>query len=226
MEKDGRRILKGISLEVAPGTIVAVLGPNGSGKTTLLRAIMGDPGFEVHGKILLDGENITELPPHERARRGIFLAFQSPPEIDGVTLATLVTRAAGRERDPKAFSELAQLANRLGLPPSYLSRPVNVGFSGGERKRSELLQALFLKPKYVLLDEIDSGVDLAGLRTIASAIDELRKSGAGIVLVSHNPKLFDYLRPDRVVLLRDGEIVDSDSGEHLERFLASLEGGQ
>ncbi len=224
--KDGREILHGVSLDVRPGSVVTVLGPNGSGKTTLLRAIMGDPSLSVSGKIEVDGEDISGLPPHGRARRGLFLAFQSPPEVDGVTLATLLTRATGRERDPRAFAELAQLAAKLGLPPAYLSRPVNVGFSGGERKRSELLQALFLRPKYVLLDEIDSGVDLAGLRVIASTINELRDSGAGIVLVSHNPRLFDYVRPDTVVLLRDGRIVDSGTADELNRFLAALEGSQ
>lgn len=216
-EKD---VLKGVSLRVAPGELVVLLGPNGSGKSTLLRTVMGDPRCRVvSGRVLLGGEDITGLPPDERARKGLFLAFQSPPEIDGVTLASLLLRASGRERDVRAFSELTSLASRVGLNPSYLSRPLNVGFSGGERKRSELLQALFLDRKYLLLDEVDSGVDVDGLRTIADILNDLRSSGKGILLVSHNPHILDYLSVDRVLVMRDGRIVRSGGPEILGSVL-------
>ncbi len=218
---EGTEILKGVTLSVEPGQLVVLLGPNGSGKSSLVRAVAGDPRYEVAaGKIFLDGDEITKLPPDERARRGLFLAFQSPPEIDGVTIATLLLRASGRERDPRAFSELVQLASRVGLDPSYLSRPVNLGFSGGERKRSELLQALFLDRRYILLDEIDSGVDVNGLRLFANIINELRDSGKGILLISHNPHILDYLHVDHVHVMRGGRILRSGGPEILKEIVA------
>lgn len=221
VQVDGKDVLHGVSAYLRPGELVVLVGPNGSGKSSLVRTIMGDPRYEVvSGKILLDGEDITRLSPDERARKGIFLAFQSPPGIDGVTLASLLLRASGKERDVRAFSELTSLASRVGLDPSYLSRPVNVGFSGGERKRSELLQALFLDRNYLLLDEIDSGVDIDGLRLMAGIINDLRNSGKGILLISHNPHILDYLTIDRVLVMRDGRIWRSGGPEILETVLA------
>ena len=216
-----KEILRGVSLSVKPGELVVLLGPNGSGKSSLVRTVAGDPRYEVTGgKIVLDGEDVTSLSPDERAKRGLFLAFQSPPEIEGVTLATLLLRASGRERDPRAFAELAQLATRVGLDPSYLSRSLNVGFSGGERKRSELLQALFLDKKYVLLDEIDSGVDVDGLKLFAGIINDLRKGGKGILLISHNPHILDYVHVDRAYVMRDGRIIRSGGPEVLKEVLS------
>ena len=218
---EDKEILRGVSLAVEPGELVVLLGPNGSGKSSLVRTVAGDPRYEVvSGNIFLDGDDITRLSPNDRARKGLFLAFQSPPEIEGVTLATLLLRASGRERDPKAFAELAQLAPRVGLDPSYLSRPLNVGFSGGERKRSELLQALFLDKKYVLLDEIDSGVDVDGLKLFAGIINDLRASGKGILLISHNPHILDYVHVDRVYVMRDGRILRSGGPEVLKSVLS------
>ena len=218
---EDKEILRGVSLAVEPGELVVLLGPNGSGKSSLVRTVAGDPRYEVvSGNIFLDGDDITRLSPNDRARKGLFLAFQSPPEIEGVTLATLLLRASGRERDPKAFAELAQLAPRVGLDPSYLSRPLNVGFSGGERKRSELLQALFLDKKYVLLDEIDSGVDVDGLKLFAGIINDLRASGKGILLISHNPHILDYVHVDRVYVMRDGRILRSGGPEILKSVLS------
>jgi len=218
---DDKEILRGVSLQLEPGKLVVLVGPNGSGKSSLVRTIAGDPRYEVtSGQILLDGEVATTLSPEERAERGIFLAFQSPPELEGVTLTTLLLRAAGRDRDPRAFSELLQLARRVGLDPSYLSRPVNLGFSGGERKRSELLQAIFLDRKYILLDEIDSGVDINGLRLFADIINNLRASGKGILLISHNPHILDYLTVDVVHEMRDGRILRSGGVEILKDIVS------
>ncbi len=219
-EVDGKRVLEGVSLSVGPGDLVVLVGPNGSGKSSLLRTIMGDPRYEVtDGDILLDGESVLGFSPYERAKKGLFLAFQSPPEFDGVTLATVLLRASGRERDPRAFSELARIATRVGLDPSYLSRPLNKGFSGGERKRSELLQAMFLGRKCLLLDEIDSGVDVDGLKAIAEIIGDLVSSGKGVLLVSHSPALLKLLRPNRVYVLRDGRIVRSGGSDVLKDVL-------
>ncbi|HIQ09922.1 MAG TPA: Fe-S cluster assembly ATPase SufC [Euryarchaeota archaeon] len=216
----GKRVLQGVSLQVSPGELVALVGPNGSGKSTLLRTIMGDPRCAVvSGRIYLDGEDITGLPPSERAKRGLFLAFQSPPEIEGVTLATLLLKASGRERDATAFPDLEKVASRVGLDPSYLSRSVNVGFSGGERKRSELLQALFLDRKYLLLDEVDSGVDVGGLKKFADILGDLRGTGKGIVLVTHNPDILSSVTVDRVAVMRGGKIVREGGPEVLEAVM-------
>ena len=221
-EVDGKPVLRGVSLKVAPGELALVVGPNGSGKSSLLRTVAGDPRYRVtSGDVLLNDESILGLSPDERAKKGLFLAFQAPPEFEGVTLATVLLRAAGRERDPRAFSELAALAAKVGLDPSYLSRPLNKGFSGGERKRSELLQALFLGRDYLLLDEIDSGVDLEGLRRIAGIIDELVSAGKAVLLVSHNPALLDLIRPDSVYVLKDGALTRSGGPEILEDVLRS-----
>ncbi len=221
-EVDGKPVLRGVSIKVAPGELALVVGPNGSGKSSLLRTVAGDPRYHVtSGDVLLNGESILGISPDERAKKGLFLAFQAPPEFEGVTLATVLLRAAGRERDPRAFSELAALAAKVGLDPSYLSRPLNKGFSGGERKRSELLQALFLGRDYLLLDEIDSGVDLEGLRRVAGIIDELVSAGKAVLLVSHNPALLDLIRPDSVYVLKDGALARSGGPEILEDVLRS-----
>ncbi len=219
-EVDGKRVLDGVSLSVQPGKLAVLVGPNGSGKSSLLRTVMGDPRYSVvGGDVLVDGSSILSLSPDERAKRGLFLAFQSPPEFDGVTLATVLLRASGRERDPRAFAELASLASRVGLDPSYLSRPLNKGFSGGERKRSELLQAMFLGRRCLMLDEIDSGVDVDGLRSIARIIADLLSSGKGILLVSHSPSLLRLIRPDVVYVMRSGRIVRSGGMEVVEDIL-------
>lgn len=223
VEVDGRRVLNGVSLGVSPGELVVILGPNGSGKSTLLHTVMGDPRFTVvSGKILLDGEDICSLSPDERAKRGLFLAFQSPPDIQGITLASLLLRASDRERDPGAFSDLVDLTSYVGLDQSHLSRSLNMGFSGGERKRSELLQASFLDRKYLLLDEVDSGVDAEGLRRFASILEDFRASGKGIILVSHNPTILDFLTVDRVVVLKAGKILHAGGPELID---ATLRGG-
>jgi len=168
------------------------------------------------------GQLVVLLGPNGSGKSSLVRTVAGDPhyEVTAVTIATLLLRASGRERDPKAFAELVQLTRRVGLDPSYLSRPVNLGFSGGERKRSELLQVMFLGRKYVLLDEIDSGVDVNGLRLFASIINELRDSGKGILLISHNPHILDYLHVDRVYVMQNGRILRSGGSEILEDIVS------
>jgi Fe-S cluster assembly ATP-binding protein len=219
---EGRRILSGVTLKVDKGRVLAVMGPNGSGKTSLLYTIMGHPRYKVvDGDILLDGESIRELPPHERARRGVMLGFQNPVEVPGVKLSTLMLAAWNKlsgksdllKLDPRFSSEVEKLREVVGLAREFLYREVNVGFSGGERKRSEVLQLLALKPRYVLLDEPDSGLDVDGVRTIARAVDMMRDEGRGILLVTHYARILEYVEPDEVVVLVGGRVVDRGGPE-------------
>ncbi len=213
-EVDGREVLRGVSLSLEPGKVVALVGPNGSGKSSLARVIMGDPRFRIiSGRVILEGEDITDLPPEERARRGLFLAFQSPPDLD-VPLSRLLLAASGRE-DPRAFSEMVDAARRVGLDPAYLSRPANKGFSGGERKRSEVLQAIFLGRRYIIFDEVDSGLDVEGQRRMAEIIRDLASAGRAILLISHNPAFVRLVSPVRVHVMENGRIVKSGGTEVL-----------
>jgi Fe-S cluster assembly ATP-binding protein len=199
---EGRRVLRGVSLEVKPGEVHAVMGPNGSGKSTLAYTIAGRPGYEVvSGDILLEGESIVGLEPEERALRGVFLGFQEPPPLPGVRLSTLIAAATNkrlgvdnlsRAADPRVFRRLVEALQRVGLSPEYAQRELHVGFSGGEKKRAEMLQALLVDPKVVILDEPDSGLDVDGVRKIAELIRNLRDKGKAILLITHYPRLFNY----------------------------------
>ncbi len=209
---EGKEIVKGVDLEVEKGEIVVLMGPNGSGKSSLLRAIMGDERLEVEGRIELDGEDITELPTEERARKGLFLVFQSPPELEGVSMIELLSKYGRDDR------RLEHIAMDLGLKGDYIRRSVNKGFSGGERKRSELLQALFVRPKYALLDEPDSGVDVEGMRVMARFINELKYT-SGVLLVSHNPLSLEHVDVDRVYVMVDGEIVNEGDRSLVDRIV-------
>ena len=213
-------ILHNVNLEASPGELHAIMGPNGSGKTTLANTIAGRPGYDVvEGKIILDGEDITRLEPEERSLKGVFLGFQEPPPLPGVRLATLITAAKNKRmgsesitvaKDPKIYAELIQTLRRVGIPPSYASRELHVGFSGGEKKRVELAQALLLKPKLVILDEPDSGLDVDGVKLIAKIIDELRKSGSTVLVITHYARLFHHVEPNRVTVLYKGRVAVSD----------------
>ena len=204
----GQPILRGVSLALEKGKVHALMGPNGSGKSTLAFALAGHPAYRVdRGKIILAGENITDLPPHERAKKGLFLAFQYPPEVEGVRLREFMRLACGdqghgfcefRDLYPRALKRLAM--EELG------DRELNVGFSGGEKKRSELLQAWLLKPKVALLDEPDSGVDVDAVRLIADAIRELAESGAAVLIITHYPRILEHVAPARVFVLEEGRI--------------------
>ncbi|WP_317895345.1 Fe-S cluster assembly ATPase SufC [Pyrofollis japonicus] len=208
---DGKEVVKGVSLSFSKPGIYVIMGPNGAGKSSLVNAIMGHQGYVVEGRIVLNGEDITKLPTHEKARKGITLAVQMPIEIEGVRVAEILTRIIKRFRGITKSEEASRLARELlsivGLPEDFLYRYFMVGMSGGERKRLELVRVIAQKPKVALLDEPDSGVDVESMPLIARAIKKLRDEGAIVILISHQPRLFEYLEPDEVYVMYDGRIV-------------------
>jgi len=215
----GQAVLRGVSLEVHAGEVHAIMGPNGSGKSTLAHVLTGRPGYEiVSGSVRFQGRDLLDLAPEQRARAGLFLGFQYPVEIPGVNNAYLLKaalNAARRERGQSeldAFDFLALVREKMQLmrmDESFLSRGVNEGFSGGERKRNEILQMLVLEPTLALLDETDSGLDIDALKLVAHGIDTLRAPSRAIVLVTHYQRLLDYIVPDQVHVLAQGRIVRS-----------------
>jgi Fe-S cluster assembly ATP-binding protein len=216
---EGKEIIKGVSLDLRPGETIALMGPNGSGKSTLANAIMGHPSYEITaGRIFLQGEEITHLPPFERARRGLFLGFQYPVSVPGVTVATFLLTALGavrgREVPVREFrKELMEQMKALEVDPSFAGRYLNDGFSGGEKKRLEILQMAMLKPRVALLDETDSGLDIDALRVVAEGIKRAAGPETGVLLVTHYQRILNYLEPDRVHVLMDGRIVRSGGPE-------------
>ena len=210
-------ILRGLSLSVPKGEVHAIMGPNGSGKSTLAKIIAGHPDYTVtSGAVLMDGENILELEPDERARKGIFLAFQYPSEIPGVTIANFL-RAAVQARMPEGeeleaveyYQRLYEKMDMLEMPRAFTSRSVNEGFSGGEKKRNEILQMAMLEPTYAVLDETDSGLDIDALKIVANGVNALRGPKLGVLLITHYQRLLDYIVPDHVHVMVQGRIVRS-----------------
>ena len=215
----GGEILRGLSLSINPGEIHAIMGPNGSGKSTLAQVIAGNDAYEVSGgSITYDGKDLLDLEPEERARRGIFLGFQYPVEIPGVNNAYLLKAALNAKRkhaglvEVDAF-EFLKLAKEkmalLDMDPKFLNRGVNEGFSGGEKKRNEVLQMAMLEPRLAVLDETDSGLDIDALRAVAEGVNALRHPERAIVLVTHYQRMLDYVEPDFVHVLSNGRIVRS-----------------
>ena len=211
---DGLQILKGIDLELESGRIHALMGPNGSGKSTLSNVIMGHPSYEVTGgDIVVDGTSILEMPPDERARLGLFLAFQYPVEIPGVTVGRFLKRAneirfAGT--GTKGFiKELRAGMDFLEMDQQFINRYLNEGFSGGEKKRMEILQMLLLKPSFAVMDETDSGLDIDALKVVAKGINRLREPGFGALIITHYQRILDYVKPDRVHIMYNGRVVTS-----------------
>ena len=216
---DGKEILSGVTLAVRPGEVHAIMGPNGSGKSTLAHVLAGRPGYEITaGKILYEGRDLLALAPEERAREGVFLGFQYPVEIPGVNNVYLLKAALNAVRKHRgleevdAFEFLGMVRDRMKLmhiEESFLSRGVNEGFSGGEKKRNEILQMLVLEPRLAILDETDSGLDIDALKLVANGVNTLRSPERAIVLVTHYQRLLDYIVPDHVHVLVRGRIARS-----------------
>jgi Fe-S cluster assembly ATP-binding protein len=222
-------ILRGINLSVKKGEIHAIMGPNGSGKSTLARALAGHPEIEVTGgTVTYNGKDLIELSPEDRAREGVFMAFQYPVEIPGVNNAYFLKAAINAQRKHRGLPELDAMefmalvkekAKILHLDPTLLSRPVNEGFSGGEKKRNEIFQMAVLEPKLAVLDETDSGLDIDALRTVAEGVNAMRSPERAIIVITHYQRLLNYIEPDFVHVLQDGRIVRSggkDLALHLE----------
>ncbi len=212
-----QEILRGLSLRVPKGEIHAIMGPNGSGKSTLAKILAGHPDYKVtSGTVTMDGEDLLVLAPDERARRGIFLAFQYPNEIPGVTIANFL-RAAVQARLPEGeeleatdyYAKLYQKMDLLEMDRAFTSRSVNEGFSGGEKKRNEILQMAMLEPKYAVLDETDSGLDIDALKVVANGVNSLRGPNLGVLLITHYQRLLDYIVPDHVHVMVQGRIAMS-----------------
>jgi Fe-S cluster assembly ATP-binding protein len=211
--EDGEEILHGVDLRVAKGETHALMGPNGSGKSTLANTIMGNPSYEItEGSIVLNGEDLTEADPDERARAGVFMAFQYPATIPGVSVANFLRMAvnAGRE-EPIKVKEFGELLRRnmemLRIDPQFTKRYLNEGFSGGEKKRAEILQLAMLQPEIAVLDETDSGLDIDALRVVSDGVNELRGPELGALIITHYTRILRYVRPDFVHIMLDGRIV-------------------
>ena len=218
-----RKILDGLNLTVEDGEVAAIMGPNGTGKSTLSYVISGREGYDVtEGEVLLDGENLLELEPHERAARGVFLAFQYPVEIPGVATMTFLkaalnaqrrARGEGELQTPEFMKRVNDAALRLGVSKEMLRRPLNSGFSGGEKKRMEILQMALLQPRLGVLDETDSGLDVDALRTVSEGVNALRAKDRSFLVITHYQRLLDYIRPDRVHVMAKGRILRSGGPE-------------
>jgi Fe-S cluster assembly ATP-binding protein len=220
---DGREILRGIDLTVRAGEVHAIMGPNGSGKSTLAQVLAGHPAYEVTaGEVTYDGRDLLEMEPEERAQGGVFLAFQYPVEIPGVSNSYFLRQAYNEirkarglpEADPLEFLDLMEERLRLvDMDPSMLNRSVNTGFSGGEKKRNEILQMAVLEPRLAILDETDSGLDIDALRIVADGVNRLRRPDNATIVVTHYQRLLNYIIPDYVHVLADGRIVKSGGRE-------------
>jgi len=220
---DDQEILKGVDLEVKAGEVHAIMGPNGSGKSTLAYVLAGREGYEVTGgEVAYDGQDLLQMEPEERAAAGVFLAFQYPIEIPGVanmyflrTALNALRRARGQEEiDAPAFMKLVrERAGVVGIKPELLKRSVNVGFSGGEKKRNEILQMSVLEPRLAIMDETDSGLDIDALKTVADGVNKMRSPDRAIVVITHYQRLLNYIVPDRVHVLLDGRIAQSGDKE-------------
>lgn len=216
---DEKEIVKGLDLEIQPGEVHVIMGPNGSGKSTLANTLMGHPKYKVtQGYITLDDEDITAFKTNERAKRGLFLSMQYPAEIEGVTISNFLRMAVsaitGVKSNPIDFyHQLTDKMKELQIDPLFAKRYLNVGFSGGEKKRMETLQLLVLNPKYAILDETDSGLDVDALRIVCEGINKYRSKDKGILLITHYNRIMEYITPDFVHIMRDGKIVKSGGAE-------------
>lgn len=218
-----REILKGLNLQINPGEVHAIMGPNGAGKSTLSNVITGKEDYEVtDGDIEFDNESILELAPKERAQKGIFMSFQYPIEIPGVSVTNFIKTSINETRKAQGLEEMGASemlkeirakAELLGIKKDFLSRSLNEGFSGGEKKRNEIFQMLMLNPKLAILDETDSGLDIDALRIVADGVNEFKNENNGVLVITHYQRLLDYIVPDFVHVLADGKIIKSGGKE-------------
>ncbi|MEL7480106.1 MAG: Fe-S cluster assembly ATPase SufC [Pseudomonadota bacterium] len=225
---EAREILKGLSLTVPAGEVHAIMGPNGAGKSTLSYLLTGKDGYTVtEGTADLEGEDLLEMDPEERASKGLFLSFQYPVEIPGVPVMTFVRTAMNAQRKAREEEEISapdfikkarEIGDRLNLTTDMLKRPLNVGFSGGEKKRLEIFQMLMMEPRFLVLDETDSGLDIDALKTVAAGVNTLRSEDRGMLVITHYQRLLDHIRPDKVHILADGRIVTTGGPELAERL--------
>ena len=225
---EGKEIIKGVNLKVNDGEIVAFMGPNGSGKSTLSYVLMGHPKYSItKGKILYNGEDITNMEPDERAKKGLFLSFQYPSEIPGVSVSNFLRTALNSKREkPISVIEFRNLLleklQLLKMDKSFMNRYLNEGFSGGEKKRAEILQLAVLEPKIAILDETDSGTDIDALKTIANGVNIIKKkTGMGCLLITHYNRILQYIKPDKVMIMVDGKVVDEGEAELADEIEAS-----
>ena len=220
---EDKEILKGINLEVKAGEVHAIMGPNGAGKSTLSAVIAGNENFEVtEGEIILDGEDLADLAPEERAHKGVFLSFQYPVEIPGVSVTNFMKTAINESRKAKGLEDMPanemlklikEKSELLEIDRKFLSRSLNEGFSGGEKKRNEIFQMAMLEPKVAILDETDSGLDIDALRIVANGVNKLKNENNAVVVITHYQRLLDYIVPDFVHVLHDGKIVKTGGKE-------------
>ncbi len=215
VEIEGKEILKGVTVTFEKGKIVALMGPNGSGKSTLAFALMGHPKYKItKGKILLDGKDITNSTADERAKQGLFLSFQHPQEITGVNLSSFLRSAVQNVKGKKIpvtdfHKLLKEKMSELGIEEQFKQRSLNVGFSGGEKKRMEILQLSLLEPKYAILDETDSGLDIDSLKLVCETINKVKSKEMGIILITHYNRILKFLTPDQVHIISKGKIIKS-----------------
>ncbi len=225
---EGKEILKGIDLKIGGGEVHAIIGPNGTGKSTLASALMGHPKYEVtDGSVTLNGEDVLEMGVDERARAGMFLAMQYPSEITGVTNADFLRSAINARREEgneisliKFVRQMEAKMKELEMNPEFMHRYLNEGFSGGEKKRNEILQMMLLEPKLVILDEIDSGLDIDALRIVAEGVNAMRAEDRGFLIITHYQRLLNYIKPDYVHVMMQGRIVKSGGPELAQRLEA------
>jgi Fe-S cluster assembly ATP-binding protein len=224
---NNKSILKGLNLSIKPGELHAIMGPNGSGKSTLANVLSGKSGYKISGKLNFEGKDLKEIPIEERAKKGIFLAFQYPLEIPGVntniflkTSLNSIRKARGKkEMDTLSFLKLLkEKSSELGIDENFLSRQLNVGFSGGEKKKNEILQMKILDPNFSILDETDSGLDIDALKVVANGVNSSRNKKKSFLVITHYQRLLNYIKPDFVHVLSDGKIVKSGCSELAEEL--------
>ncbi len=224
---EGNQILHGLNLAVGKGEVHVLMGPNGAGKSTLVNTVMGHPQYHVDGgTILFDGKDITGAPANERAKAGLFLSFQNPEEVPGISLENFMrtSRVALTGKPVKLFAykrELAEKMQELHMDSEYASRYLNVGFSGGEKKKSEILQMLMLRPKLAILDETDSGLDVDAVKIVSQGVEKFKTSENSLLIITHNTKILEYLPVDTVHILMDGKIVRTGDRSLIDRINAS-----